>query len=276
MLQLIIKSNQNIIFNRIWETYGVKVEVSTANIATRDGCEELIKTAQKLGRVGGIFNLAVILQNATIESQSEESFRRSFEPKALSTIYLDELSRSMCPDLDFFVFISSASCGRGNGGQTNYGFSNSVGEKIIEKRREDNLSGKVIQYGPVGDVGLLANYETEAVSLFGFLSQTIRSCLEIWDEILLRDEAVFSSSICAGKTSAKTIMDMFTMFLNALGITDHASIDMNQTLSNFGLDSLSGVEVQQIFLRELGISVSLKEFRSKTFKEIRDLCQTKK
>jgi fatty acid synthase, animal type len=251
------------------------VKISTANIATRQGCEELIETAQELGPVGGIFNLAVVIQNATIQDQSEESFRRSFEPKALSTIHLDAISRSSCPKLDFFIFISSTSCGRGNTGQTNYGFSNSVGEKIIEKRRLDNLPGKAIQYGPVGDVGLLANYKTEAISLFGFLKQSMRSCLEIWDEILLRDEAVFSSSLCAGKTSGKNNNDMFTMFVNALGITDHRSVDLNQTLANFGLDSLSGVEVQQIFLRELGISVSMKEFRKKTFKEIRDICQKK-
>ncbi len=47
---------------------------------------------------------------------------------------------------------SSVSCGRGNQGQTNYGMSNSIMERICEKRHADGLPGLAIQWGAVGDV----------------------------------------------------------------------------------------------------------------------------
>lgn len=50
------------------------------------------------------------------------------------------------------MVFSSVSCGRGNAGQSNYGMSNSVMERICEKRRSDGLPGLAIQWGAIGDV----------------------------------------------------------------------------------------------------------------------------
>ena len=40
-----------------------------------------------------------------------------------------------------FVVFSSVSCGRGNAGQTNYGYANSVMERVVEARNADGLHG---------------------------------------------------------------------------------------------------------------------------------------
>ena len=56
---------------------------------------------------------------------------------------------------DWFVVFSSVSSGRGNAGQSNYGFANSAMERICEKRVEDSLPGLAIQWGAIGDVGLI-------------------------------------------------------------------------------------------------------------------------
>lgn len=98
------------------------------------------------GAVGGIFNLAVLLRDGIFENQSCDKFFESFGPKVFATRYLDELSRVLCQRLKYFVVFSSASCGRGNAGQTNYGMANSIMERIIEKRVRDNLPGKAIQW----------------------------------------------------------------------------------------------------------------------------------
>lgn len=58
----------------------------------------------------------------------------------------DEFSRKLAPHLKHFVVFSSVSCGRGNAGQTNYGFANSVMERVIEKRHRDGLPGKAVQW----------------------------------------------------------------------------------------------------------------------------------
>lgn len=69
-----------------------------------------------------------------------------------STGFSDEVSlscsaprvtRKKCPDLDYFVVFSSVSCGRGNAGQSNYGFANSTMERICEQRHNDGLPGKM-------------------------------------------------------------------------------------------------------------------------------------
>lgn len=98
------------------------------------------------GAVGGIFNLAVVLRDSILENQTVETFAESFAPKVFATRYLDELSRVLCQRLQYFVVFSSASCGRGNAGQSNYGMANSIMERIIEKRVRDNLPGKAIQW----------------------------------------------------------------------------------------------------------------------------------
>lgn len=101
------------------------------------------------------------MQDALLENQSEESFAASAGPKALATLYLDKLSREMCPHLEQFVIFSSVSCGRGNQGQTNYGFSNSVMERICESRKMDNLPALAIEWGAIGEVGLVADMAEE-------------------------------------------------------------------------------------------------------------------
>lgn len=58
------------------------------------------------------------------------------------------VTRKKCPDLDYFVVFSSVSCGRGNAGQSNYGFANSAMERICEQRHHDGLPGKMTIYCP--------------------------------------------------------------------------------------------------------------------------------
>ena len=58
------------------------------------------------------------------------------------------VTREACPELDYFVVFSSVSCGRGNAGQTNYGFANSTMERICEKRRHDGLPGGSTCHSP--------------------------------------------------------------------------------------------------------------------------------
>lgn len=98
-----------------------------------------------------------VLQDAVFENQTEETFAASAGPKAIATYYLDQLSRKMCPQLEQFVIFSSVSCGRGNAGQTNYGMSNSVMERICEARKAENLPALAIEWGAIGEVGLVAD-----------------------------------------------------------------------------------------------------------------------
>jgi fatty acid synthase len=102
-----------------------------------------------------------VLRDRLLENQTEADFVTTAAPKSLATHHLDVLSRQMCPHLRHFVMFSSVSCGRGNAGQTNYAMSNSIMERICEARVKDGLPGLAVQWGAVGDVGLLAEKDEE-------------------------------------------------------------------------------------------------------------------
>ncbi|KAM6473364.1 fatty acid synthase isoform 2-T2 [Liasis olivaceus] len=131
---------------REWKQLGVQVLVSTSDVATLEGAQQLIQEASQLGPVGGVFNLAMVLKDAMLENQSPELFYEVNKPKYSGTLNLDQVTRQKCPKLDHFVVFSSVSCGRGNAGQSNYGFANSAMERICEQRRHDGLPGNYIVF----------------------------------------------------------------------------------------------------------------------------------
>lgn len=82
-----------------------------------------------------------MLRDAFIENLTADDFAVVSKPKVTGTKNLDVVSRQACPHLDYFVVFSSVSCGRGNAGQSNYGFANSVMERICEARQAAGLPG---------------------------------------------------------------------------------------------------------------------------------------
>lgn len=86
---------------RAWASYGADVRISTHDVTTEEGCEELLKMANSLGQVDAIFNLAVVLRDSIFENQTPETFQTSFKPKALATIHLDKMSKKLCPNLKY-------------------------------------------------------------------------------------------------------------------------------------------------------------------------------
>lgn len=197
-----------------WKSHGVNVLIITgADAASRKDCEFILNSAKKQGPVDAIFNLAVVLKDSLCVNQTPESFEEPFRAKAWATKMLDELSRSLCPELRQFVVFSSMSCGRGNPGQTNYGMANSVMERICERRAAAGLPGRAIQWGAIGEVGLVAEWQDNNKELVigGTLQQKISSCLEKLENFLLQNRPVVSSMVVAEKRldtyGAANIMD---------------------------------------------------------------------
>ena len=111
----------------------------------------------------------------------------------------------MCPDLSYFVAFSSVSCGRGNAGQSNYGYANSAMERVCEKRRYDGLPGLAVQWGAIGDVGVvLENMGDNETVIGGTLPQRISSCLDVLDRFLCQQQPVMSSFVLAERTVVKS------------------------------------------------------------------------
>jgi fatty acid synthase, animal type len=94
--------------------------------------------------VGGVFHLAAVLQDSLFEKMTVEMFEQVVKVKCTGAEKFDKITRILCTEtLDHFVVFSSVSCGRGNVGQTNYGYANSTMERICEQRHHDGLPGKI-------------------------------------------------------------------------------------------------------------------------------------
>nr|QCW07581.1 fatty acid synthase 1 [Blattella germanica] len=263
---------------RLWRSYGVKVIISVDDITTKSGVKTIIEKANNLGPVDGIFNLAVVLRDALLENQTENDFQISAGAKAVATQHFDVLSRQMCPNLHSFVVFSSVSCGRGNAGQTNYGMSNSIMERICESRVKDGFPGLAVQWGAVGDVGLVADMQEENTEIVigGTLPQKISSCLEELDRFLKQPCPVVASMVVAekrvGSGGSGTIVDCVS---NVLGIRDLKTVSLHSTLAELGMDSMMGVEIKQTLEREFEIFLTAQEIRGLTFARLQELSAAK-
>ncbi|KAJ3652435.1 hypothetical protein Zmor_018399 [Zophobas morio] len=257
----------------IWTTYGVEVKISTKDVTTERGCEDLIKEANELGPVDAIFNLAVVLKDALFENQTQENFEASLAPKARATLYLDRVTRKLCPKLRYFVIFSSVSCGRGNSGQSNYGMANSVMERICENRKREGLPAVAIQWGAIGEVGLVAKMQKENKELVigGTLQQKISSCLEVLDVLLKHNYPVVSSMVVAEKQDKSGIFSAVEAVAHVLGIKDMKTISQYTTFAELGMDSMMGTEIIQLLEKDFEIYVTSKDVRSLTFAKLAEM-----
>ncbi|GLH12917.1 Uncharacterized protein GBIM_17572 [Gryllus bimaculatus] len=256
-----------------WRRDGCHVEIFTGDAATLEGAEQLLQRSASLGPVAAIFNLAVVLQDGLFENQTEEKFQESFRSKATTTKMLDKMSRVLCPRLQHFVVFSSVSCGRGNAGQTTYGMANSVMERVVRARQADGLPATAIQWGAVGDVGLLADSRdnAEQIEIGGTLPQRISSCLEVMDDFLCLPYPVLSSLVLAEKKHARQMNDPASFVASIMGFKDKKKVSSNVPLADLGLDSMMGAEIQQGLEREFGITLTPLEIRDITFSQLEKL-----
>ncbi|GFO47692.1 fatty acid synthase-like [Plakobranchus ocellatus] len=264
-----------------WFSKDVTVEISNANVTTLEGAKSLINEATKLGPVGGVFNLAMVLQDGLLENQTAAMYKTVCDPKIQGTINLDQATRELCrKSLEWFVVFSSVTSGKGNIGQTNYGFANSVMERICEKRKEDNLPALAVQWGAIGDVGVIAeNLVASTVNVSGTIPQRIFSCMSALDQFLNQPQCtVVSSAVLEEKDSSKKEGAGSSQRINLvgtvgkiLGVKDTSAIDPETTLADLGLDSLMGVEIKQLLERDFDVHLNNREIRLLTMKKLQDM-----
>ncbi|KAL2719273.1 fatty acid synthase-like [Vespula squamosa] len=258
-----------------WESYGVNIKILVGlDAAKREDCEVIVKSATREGPVDGIFNLAVSLKDCICSNQTMESFEESFKGKAWATKRLDEVTRKLCPDLRHFVVFSSVSCGRGNAGQTNYGMANSVMERICEKRVKEGLPGLAIQWGLIGDVGLVADMQDNDKELVigGTLQQKITSCLQELDRFLVQDKPIVASMVVAEKRSGSDdVNNVVDAVLKIMCIKDLKTISQETSLAELGMDSMMGVEIKQTLEREYEVYLNAEDIRSLNFAKLLEI-----
>ncbi|XP_024893544.1 fatty acid synthase-like, partial [Temnothorax curvispinosus] len=262
---------------KLWRSYGVDVQIVTVNdTLNHEDCESILKFAEEKAPVDAIFNLAVVLKDCIFQNQSTYTFEDSFKSKAWMTKKMDKLSRTICPQLRHFVVFSSVSCGKGNAGQTNYEMANSVMERICENRMEEGLHGLAIQWGAVGDVGLVADMQEDNKELIigGTLQQQISSCLDTLEIFLLQDHPVVSSMVVAEKAKIDGSMNIYETVAHIMGLKNINTVPPNVSLAEMGMDSMMAVEIKQTLKREFDISLTTQDIRTLNFVKLKQMTNT--
>ncbi|PIC51785.1 hypothetical protein B9Z55_002156 [Caenorhabditis nigoni] len=261
-----------------WRRTGVSILISTLNIAKKSDAVELVKQCTAMGPLGGVFHLAMVLRDCLFENQNIQNFKDAAEAKYYGTINLDYATRenSGKEHLKWFVVFSSITSGRGNAGQTNYGWSNSCMERMIDQRRADGFPGIAIQWGAIGDVGvILENMGDNNTVVGGTLPQRMPSCLSSLDNFLSWNHPIVSSYIKADMGAKKSAGggNLMQTIAHILGVNDISQLNPDANLGDLGLDSLMGVEIKQALERDYDIVLSMKDIRTLTLNKLQQLAE---
>lgn len=256
--------------NSFFSSIGCKVIHDTSDITSFNGCKNLLEESLKYGPIKGIFNLAGVLLDSILPNQTEELFKKSLAPKAYTTSYLDELSRTLCPKLEHFIAFSSVAGGRGSAGQTNYAMANFIMDRIIENRVHLNLPGKSIQWGPICDVGMVTQLTRadETTEIIGLKLQRVDRCLHVLDDLLFAKSAIVTSGVIPHKKVVEE-SNVLSRVLRVFGVKDLKKVPAGAILAELGLDSLAISEVKQILEREANVDLSPSELKSFTIDDLK-------
>ncbi|CAG2102822.1 unnamed protein product [Medioppia subpectinata] len=267
---------QKFVFKRIeslsdrFKTFGTNITVWTKSTESLENTKLLVKEANSLAPIAGIFHLSVVINDCLYSNHNIDEYIETIDSKTKTFVNLDQITRESAIDLDYFVVFSSVSCGKGNAGQSNYGFANSVCERICESRRRDGLHGLAIQWGPIGDVGVLA--DTDIVSpLAGIVKQRINSCLDILDKLLQTKHSIVSCIVRAKRQTQSGSREsrIVAQIWQALGIDPKTTPD-HLTLGEIGMESMFAVELQQGLERDYDIKVSLNDIKNVTIRMVKE------
>ncbi|KFM59156.1 Fatty acid synthase, partial [Stegodyphus mimosarum] len=256
-----------------WKEKGCLVHVSQLNVAKKDEAKQLLELASQIGPVGGIFNSAVVLKDAFMENQTAPDFQDVSAPKAEATKNLDELSRKFCPDLDYFVCFSSISCGRGNAGQTNYGYANSAMERVCEKRSSMGYHGLAIQWGIIGEVGVVHRHMGDDARIAGVCAQSVKSCLDTLDTFCTLKYPVVSSYVTTGSSQIKAQGDVLQQIVKMLGMKDLSELNNFRSFGEMGIDSLVGIEIKNLLESACDVTLTMQEIREMKFDDVKLLLE---
>ncbi|KAF5286580.1 hypothetical protein FQA39_LY16263 [Lamprigera yunnana] len=243
-----------------WSKVAVKAVILKRDLSQLSECKLMLLDASRFGVIDAIFNLTLVLRDALIENQTEDTFMKVLLPIATITENLDTISRELCPDLRQFVTFSSVCCGRGNIGQTNYGMGNSIIERICERRKADGLPALSIQWGLVGDVGVVAE-TIKRQQIAGVIEQKLASCLDVMNFFLTQDQTIVSSCVLSNDVKTKSSREFLSEIADILG-KDTKHVALHIPLTDLGLDSTSTTQMKQFLANNYNLYLTSRELRN--------------
>ncbi|XP_054156761.1 fatty acid synthase-like [Oppia nitens] len=265
----------------------LRLLIVTHDCNTEDGARQLLADALTLGPLGGLFHLSLVVNDCLFTEMSKQQFTESVDCKYKQFDHLDRLTReTLAYRLDYFVLFSSLACGKGNPGQTNYSYGNSMCERLCEQRRRRGEHALAIQWGFVGDVGYAAELldrgqlSSLSSSIIGTVSrQRIHQCLNTLDRLLQCKQPIVTSYVrtplsnireqqLGNKSSNKS--SVIKYIWRALGI-DPKYTDIHTTMGQIGIESLLAIEMIDSLKREFGLRLTMQDLKWITVKHLLNL-----
>jgi acyl transferase domain-containing protein/threonine dehydrogenase-like Zn-dependent dehydrogenase/acyl carrier protein len=169
---------------RYLESRGAVVRAFAADVGSRaDVATVLDDIAATMAPLRGIIHSATVLDDRAVADQDRASLDRVLGPKAQGAWNL----HSLIGDVDFFVLYSSISSLFGTRGQANYVAANCVLNSLARLRRRQGLKASVIQWGVLGETGIVARDANTAK----YLEQMGLSPMSIDDALLGLREVIY-------------------------------------------------------------------------------------
>ena len=203
----------------------------------------------------GVWHLAMKLVDKLYKNMTSDDWQSVVDVKKRGAELLNQYS----PKDALFVCFSSISSLFGNAGQTNYSYGNYCMEQICRERREQELHGLAICWGPIDNIGYLAQEKIKINALM-FLPQNIDDCLNDLHKILSTKSPVISCYKLNPKLHSidkcKENVSLVEQILSILGLKMETIQNMNKNtpLQELGMDSLQSVSVKNI-LKNNGIEI---------------------
>ncbi|XP_022085275.1 reducing polyketide synthase FUB1-like [Acanthaster planci] len=238
--------------------------------------------------VKGVFHVAGHIVEESLSTLTPEVLNKILGAKATGAKNLHDLTRHL--PLEVFFLMSSSSAMWGHSSQPGYCAANAYLDALAEERRDQGLPAVSLQLGPVRGVGFLEKMKVtiETLAIKGCLTLHIDEILHVIGQILQTKDApaVLSlsnqewnstlkfchdgilkfqhllravrprRSVCASSTQRKVLEDRMRKKMAHLLCINPDSIDLEQSMVTYGMDSLMAVEMVAWASKEFNTSIT--------------------
>lgn len=147
-----------------WETqYQAIIQIEKADVCNELEIKKCIQNIPNSTPLKGVFHLAGLLDDATINNLSKEKYFNVVNPKILGALHLHHQTQKL--ELDYFVLFSSSAVLFSSPGQAAYVAANAFLDALAYQRKQKKLPAISIQWSTIDDVGLATLQQNRATRL---------------------------------------------------------------------------------------------------------------
>jgi acyl transferase domain-containing protein/NADPH:quinone reductase-like Zn-dependent oxidoreductase/acyl carrier protein/SAM-dependent methyltransferase len=163
---------------------GIDARAFPCNVADASALEATLADIRRnMPAIGGVIHAAMVVEDGLTGNLTSEGIARVMRPKMDGALNLDRLTRH--DPIDLFILYSSATTVMGAPGQGSYVAANMALESIALRRAAEGLPALAVAWGPIADVGYLAQQEAARDALMRRLATTPMTAVEALDSLPL-------------------------------------------------------------------------------------------